>query len=68
MDKDKLTKVLNRLYIEGKISKEDREKMMKEIPNKRNDFEEQVNKAVQEVMDDGYVKKTIERIFKQKRK
>ena len=66
---NKYEETLRKLYIKGVIDKESFMHKMKENDQKKyTKFEENVNRAIIETTDDGYVKKTVERIFKEKRK
>jgi DNA-binding transcriptional regulator YhcF (GntR family) len=64
MDTDKYEKMLYKLFLKGMIDEETLEEKMEERKNKK--FEEDVNKAILEVMEGGYVKKTMARIYAEK--
>ncbi len=64
--KDKYAEMLYKLFLKGII---DEEQLEEKMENRKNtEFEKDVEKAIKEVMEEGYVKKTVERIFKEKRK
>ena len=65
--KDKYNEMLYKLYLKGIIDEEQLEEKM-EQREKQTEFETNVNKAILEIMEEGYIKKTIERIFKEKNK
>ena len=60
---------LRKLYIKGVIDKETFVQKMEEHNQKKYaEFQTNVNRAILEAMDNGYVKKTFERIYKEKNK
>lgn len=68
---DKYTKTLHKLYIKGMIDEDALKIKIAEANKKKNqktEFELEVERIIKEVVDDGYVKKTVERIFKEKNK
>jgi hypothetical protein len=64
---DNCNKTLRKLFIKGIIDKETLIAKMEER-NNITEYEKNVNKAILEVMDGGYVKKAVERIWKEKNK
>ena len=57
MEQDKYIKTLNKLCIKGMITEEEMKQKIEEYNFK---------KAILETMDDGYVRKTFNRIYKEK--
>lgn len=67
MDAEKYNKMLYKLFLKGIITEEVLVEKMEER-KKSAKFEEDVNKAILEVMEDGYIQKTMERIWQEKNK
>lgn len=67
MKTDKYNETLHKLFLKGIINEK---QLIEKMENRRKptEFEMQVNKAILESMDDGYVKKTFNRIYKDKQK
>ena len=66
---DKYIETLKKLYIKGIINEDELKEKYKMYKMKNpTNFEKQVELVIQEVVDDGYIKKTIERIFQENKK
>ncbi len=62
---DKYNKMLYKLFLKGIIDEEQLEEKMK---NRKNmEFEADVNRAILEATEDGYVKRTFNRIYNEKK-
>ena len=66
MDSEKYNKMLYKLFLKGIITEEKMVEKMEER-KKSTKFEEDVDKAIFEVMKEGYIHKTMERIWKGKK-
>ncbi len=66
---DKYIETLKKLHIKGIINEKELKEKFEEYKKKNpTEFEKQVEKAINEIMDDGYVRKTFNRIYKEKQK
>ena len=64
MDTSNYKKILFELYLKGMIDEDTLEEKMEEI--NRKEFEEDVNKAINEIKVEDYVKEAIKRIYSER--
>ena len=64
MDTSNYKKILFELYLKGMIDEDTLEEKMEEI--NRKEFEEDINKAINEIKVEDYVKEAIKRIYSER--